>query len=266
MSGSSPKVPPYIRRALLTLIIVLISVSTARLLVTMHQQQERISILEQQVAQLLADTTRLQLPVYAATPSGQSYTRDHYRQSSYVARSSVRARDTQPASPSSGQPATSAPTQTGSDTAPPRTPSQSHKFTEPHLFDLNTIDSATLVRIPGIAERTASVILRYRERYGGFHNVDQLGEFLTWDAAQAYLPEWCTEWFTVDARRLRQIPINTATVAQLQHHPYISHEQAIDIVQYRRRHKRFDTPTQLQQLSTFTAQQYTQLLPYISFE
>lgn len=46
------------------------------------------------------------------------------------------------------------------------------KFPSPIVCELNTIDSATLTRIPGIGGKTAAVIIRYREQLGGFTRQD----------------------------------------------------------------------------------------------
>lgn len=262
-----------VKRGLPALVILLLAISVARLLVSMHQQQERIEVLEQQVAQLLADTSRL---VIAPDSPPRHYSQNYNYRSDYhrpyrnhnnhtVQRSEQRDKSNEPIDSLTAlqESSTSAtPLSLSSETAIPH----STKFTEIHTFDLNTIDSVTLVRIPGIAERTASVILRYRQRYGGFYNTRQLAEFLTWDAAQAYMDEWCDRWFTADASRLRLIPINTATVAELQRHPYITYQQAIELVRFRSRHHPIISADQLQQLTTFSQQQLQQLLPYLSFE
>lgn len=277
-------ISPTIQRSLVVLIIFLMGISIARLLTSMHQQQERIEMLEASVAQLLADTTRLQIP-----SAYNGYGRDsYYSQHDYYPRhhsgyrhderayhpQSLAASPSHDAAP--GLPGATPAGSLGGDTTthqdlPPATPpnlsgNRPHKFTEPHLFDLNTVDSVTLIRIPGIASQTASVILRNRQRYGGFHHASQIREFLTWDAALAYLDDWCNLWFTADANRLVHIPINTATVSQLQRHPYISHEQAVEIVRYRQRHRRLDDALQLSELTTFDNSQISLLLPYLSFD
>lgn len=264
-----------IKRSLTALVLLLLAISVARLLVSMHQQQERIEILEDQVAQLLADTSRLVIAPDTPTryhSADNHYSSDNHRpyhhssNPRYAQRSAGTVQASQPADSSSA--AASA----ASSASAPRTQNcnsavtRTGKFTEVHTFDLNTIDSITLVRIPGIAERTASVILKYRQRYGGFYDTHQLAEFLTWDAAQAYMDEWCNQWFSADASRLRRIPINTATVAQLQRHPYITYQQAIELVRFRSRHHPIISAEQLQQLTTFDQQQLNQLLPYLSFE
>ncbi len=276
MVSNRKSIPPYIRRSLLVLIIFLMGISVARFFVSMHQQEERIEILEAQVAQLLADTTRLQIPSQPLYNRGyhqqngnyyHTYNRNnhnHYRQSHSTQGQrkpdqSLRSSDAIADSTARTNVPQSSPfiSQTGE---------RPRKFTEPHLFDLNTIDSLTLIRIPGIAARTASVILKNRLRYGGFYNPRQLQEFLTWDAAKDYMDEWCTVWFTTDANRLRLIHVNDASVSELQRHPYISHEQAVEIVRYRTRHKRLASIVEFQQLTTFSAEQIQQILPYLTFE
>lgn len=283
MANKRKSLPPYLQRSLAVLIIFLMGISIARLLVSMHQQEERIEILEEYVDQLLADTSRLQIPQYALQSHGDNRYNSERRQASHNyhqrrQQSGHRPRQTQDADSDTvsmpGQQTSThasmadATTHTHAtrpatqDVATPAT----HKFTTPHLFDLNTIDSLTLIRIPGIASRTASVIIRYRMRYGGFHSPWQLQEFLTWDAAQDYMDEWCTQWFTADASRIRTIDVNKASISDLQRHPYISHEQAVEITRYRTRHKRISTITEMQQLTTFSPEQLQQILPYLSFE
>ena len=281
MTGDRKLIPPHLRRSLMVLIIFLMGISVARFFVLMHQQQERIEILEAQVNQLMADTTRLRIlpnatPNYSYNQRSNSYNHaynrnspNHYRQGSSTPRQRNSPND-EPLQPSGESTVTNdSAVQTNvtqSAHFSPQTEERPRKFTEAHLFDLNTIDSLTLIRIPGIAERTASVILKYRQRYGGFYNPWQLQEFLTWDAAKDYMEEWCTIWFTADASRLRFIHVNDATVSELQRHPYISHEQAVEIVRYRTRHKRIASIVELQQLSTFSSEQIQQILPYLTFK
>ncbi len=275
MASNRKSIPPYIQRSLLVLIIFLMGISVARFFVSMHQQEERIEILEAQVAQLLADTTRLQIPPQTTSyreynhRNGYYHHNDNRNNYNYRRNTSTQGQNKPDQSlRSSDAIADSTATINASQSTPftSQTGERPRKFTEPHLFDLNTIDSLTLIRIPGIAARTASVILKNRLRYGGFYNPRQLQEFLTWDAARDYMEEWCTVWFTTDANRLRLIHVNEATVSELQRHPYISHEQAVEIVRYRTRHKRLASIVEFQQLTTFSAEQIQQILPYLTFE
>ncbi len=253
------KLPPYVQRGLMALVVLLSLVSVARLLVTMHQQDERIAILEAQVEALMADTSRLQLTDHRSSSGYQRKSSGYHRSSSSMSHrvgEGAASDDTVQSSSSRVHIYNNS----SADEDRPR------KFTEPHLFDLNTIDSLTLIRIPGIAARTASVILKQRQRYGGFYDANQLRDFLTWEAAQDYLDEWCSQWFTANAERIVRLPINTATISQLQRHPYLSHQQAVEISQYRVRHKGFRQASELQMLSLLTDEDIEHLLPYLSFE
>lgn len=262
MADKSKHIPPHLRHSLLALIIFLIFISVVKFYVTLHQQEERIEVLEAQVEQLLADTTRLRiLPAYSPnrnTAQRSSNGKPYYHRNNYNQK-----RQSASASNQGSLQESSRPTDKAEDT---KAEERQRKFTEAHLFDLNTVDSLNLIRIPGIAGRTASVIIKNRQRYGGFYNPWQLQEFLTWEAAKDYMEEWCTIWFTADASRIRPIPINAATISELQRHPYISHEQAVEIVRYRTRHKRIASAGELQQLTTFSDEQIQQLFPYLSFE
>lgn len=265
MAGNNKHIPPYIQRSLAMLIIFLICISVGKFFVTMHKQEERIEVLEAQVAQLLADTTRLRIlptPAYRNSNNQRNgnYNRSYQRSNSSYKRQEV---STPKQDLSANVPSRK---ETAATTTTEETVQRPRKFTEAHLFDLNTVDSLTLIRIPGIAARTASVILKNRQRYGGFYNPWQLQEFLTWDAAKDYMGEWCNVWFTTDANRLRLIHVNDATVSELQRHPYISHEQAVEIVRYRTRHKRLASIVEFQQLSTFSDEQIQQIFPYLTFE
>lgn len=268
------KFPSYLRHSLATLIIFLMGISIARLLVTMRQQAERIEILEGTVAQILADTSRLSIPAAPRHYSGSNGYNGYYNQADRHTSYPKQRRSASAIKPSADESLPLAAAVTSADSSANGQPvaqaapvaSTSHKFTSPHIFDLNTVDSLTLIRIPGIAGRTASVILQQRQRYGGFYNANQLRDFLTWDAALCYIDEWCSDWFTADASRLRAIPINTASISEMQRHPYLSHEQAVEIVRYRTRHKHISSATELQQFSSFTSEQLNNLLPYLSFE
>lgn len=282
MFDNRKSVPAHIKNSIVWLIILGCGICVARYHVTLHQQAERIDILEAQVAQLLADTTRLRIPAPATSQRRYAY-RNYGPRYSYPRRNNYQQAYRQPQEQlpqadslaSSGIAAMTSDSVTADTVATlastsvavaPQEGERPRKFTEPHQFDLNTIDSLTLIRIPGIAERTASVILKYRTRYGGFYDPRQLQEFLTWDAAKDYMDEWCSVWFTADASRLRLINTNRLTIAELQRHPYITHEQAVELVRYRTRHKRIVSVVELEQFSSFTPEELKRVVPYLSFE
>lgn len=153
-------------------------------------------------------------------------------------------------------------------TTSPATPTEEPKdgkFKQPVLFELNSIDSLTLLRIPGIGEGTARTILQYRERLGGFYSVDQLREKLTWDGAQQHLDEWCTQWFWVDENLIQKIQINRLQFKELLKHPYLDYEDVKAIVKWRDRHKSVQKEADLRQLWPSDSTKLEKLLHYIEF-
>ncbi|MDO4497839.1 MAG: helix-hairpin-helix domain-containing protein [Bacteroidales bacterium] len=143
---------------------------------------------------------------------------------------------------------------------------RSNKFGSPLFLELNVIDSATLVRVPGIAGRTASVILDYRERLGGFYSPEQLRERLTWEVAQSYMDDWCNKWFKADESLVQMLRINILSFREINRHPYISYEQTKALVNYREKHKRIQSMAELKQLGVFDEETLEKLSHYISFE
>lgn len=249
--------PNHIQRGLVGILILIAVIYLVRLHVKVQQQEERIAILEnQQSAQMeqiaiLSQRTDTIVYVQDARPS-------YYRRE---AQPSV-SREVQQISRHAEYVQDSIRSRYGNNTKLETEQTESPKFTQAHKFDLNTIDSLNLIRIPGIAARTASIILSQRARYGGFYTPYQLREFLTWDAAQRYMPDWCEVWFTADTLTIRKVDVNTADVKTLQRHPYINHEQAVDIYRYRLRNKRVGV-NDLQQLPSFTPEDIERLNYYL---
>lgn len=139
------------------------------------------------------------------------------------------------------------------------------KFKQVVRLELNTIDSETLMRIPGIGEGTARSILQYREKLGGFYSVDQLREKLTWDEALKHLDEWCTQWFWVDENLMQKIQINNLQFRELLKHPYLDYEEVKAIIKWRDRHKSVQKEADLRQLWPSDSAKLEKLLPYIEF-
>lgn len=126
-------------------------------------------------------------------------------------------------------------------------------------LDLNAVDSAELVRLPGIGPATAMKIIRYRERLGGYSGISQLAEI-------EGLPDSLMKWFIItDTIPIRQIQVNRATLAELRRHPYIDFYQARAIVEYRGERGVIKGPEQLSFMEEFTARDLERLLPYLDF-
>jgi len=141
------------------------------------------------------------------------------------------------------------------------TPARSARISRdlPLSLDVNTADSLAWLALPGIGEKLTSRILNFRDKLGGFYAVEQVGE--TWG-----LPD---STFRLIRPRLqlssgppRQIPLNTASEEQLQHHPYIRFRLARTIIRYRQEHGAFATLDDLKRIALVTDDLYLKLLPY----
>ena len=139
------------------------------------------------------------------------------------------------------------------------------KFASVVRQELNTVDSTTLVRIPGIGARTAETILQYRKKLGGFYSPEQLREVLTWDNALPYLDVWCREWFYADARLVNRLNVNRLTFKELLRHPYLEYNEVKAIFRWRQLNGDLHGRSDLEQLGVFADEKLEKLLHYVEF-
>ena len=134
------------------------------------------------------------------------------------------------------------------------------KFNKLTVLNLNTVDTLTLSKIPGIGPSYSRSIVRYRERLGGFVNTAQLNEI-------EGLPERIEEWFVVETGvSVQQIPVNTSDFRTLVHHPYLNYEQVKVIVTHIRKYGPLRSWNDLRLYDVFTQADFDRLQPYFSFE
>ncbi len=134
------------------------------------------------------------------------------------------------------------------------------KFAELTVLDLNTVDTLTLRKIPGIGVGYSRAIVSYRQRLGGFVSVAQLKDI-------EGLPERIEEWFTVDENaEVNRISINKSDFKTLVRHPYLSYEQVKVITTHIRKYGQLRSWKDLQLYPEFTPQDFERLTPYFVFE
>ena len=90
------------------------------------------------------------------------------------------------------------------------------------IVDLNTVDSTTLVELPQIGGYMASRIVEFREKLGGFVNVEQLHDVKGMDDARFAMIH---PYIKIGEVEIRKIDVNRADFKTLVHHPYLSYEQ-----------------------------------------
>ncbi len=143
----------------------------------------------------------------------------------------------------------------------------SYPYTEKYpagtVVELNTADSLTLKKVPGIGSTFSRRIVKYRELLGGFYAVTQLSEVYGIDAERY---EALKNWFIVDSTLTRRLPVNILPTDSLSKHPYISYRQARAIYDLRSRKGKLNGWENLSLLDEFTEEDRGRITPYLSFE
>ncbi len=133
---------------------------------------------------------------------------------------------------------------------------------ESTLVEINTADSAALLAVVGIGERSVGAILRYRERLGGFHSVEQLAEIpqVTEANFERILKQICC-----DSCKIQKININFAAPNALQGHPYLPPRVLRKLLSKRQLKGGWSTTEELIEDHILTREEATRLAPYLDF-
>ena len=127
--------------------------------------------------------------------------------------------------------------------------------------DINTADSARLTEVVGIGAKTASAIVRYRERLGGFVRVEQLAEVkgVTESNYEKILQQICCKDVAI-----RKIDINFATPSELEH-PYIGPKLVRKITKQRQLKGGWTCTQELVKENILTQEEAERLAPYVVY-
>lgn len=129
-------------------------------------------------------------------------------------------------------------------------------------IELNGADSATLVTVRGIGPLTAGRIVRYRERLGGFVQVEQLLEVqgVLEKNYQQILPQiW------VDSSKIQKIDINFALPFEIGKHPYMTEQILNRLMKYRQLKGGWRSIGDLTEQNILSEGQAERLAPYLCF-
>lgn len=133
----------------------------------------------------------------------------------------------------------------------------------PALVELNAADSAALVAVPGIGPAFARGMIRYRDKLGGYRNLDQLAEvYVLRDKPEALAR--LRERLVLDTLLVRRLPVNTVTVEELAAHPYGGWKVAKALVAYRKQHGPFRTVGDIRGCALVTDSVFRKLAPYLT--
>jgi competence ComEA-like helix-hairpin-helix protein len=132
-----------------------------------------------------------------------------------------------------------------------------------YIIDINTSDSATLVRLPGIGPVLSARIIKYRHLLGGYASIEQLKEVYG-------LPietfEKIRSRVFADSTVVEKININSAGYKELSRLPYFEKYEVTAILKYRELKGRINWITDLTENKLITVEKAKKVGPYLKYE
>ncbi|MDX5348649.1 MAG: helix-hairpin-helix domain-containing protein [Hymenobacteraceae bacterium] len=129
-------------------------------------------------------------------------------------------------------------------------------------FDINEADTLQLKQIRGIGSKLSARIVTYRDKLGGFHNLEQLQE--VWGLSVEVIDSLHKYSFISSQYQPQQIPLNSVTLEELRTHPYLKPYIAKAIIAYRQQHGNFQKTEDLKKVKLVDENLYQKLQPYLS--
>ena len=130
-------------------------------------------------------------------------------------------------------------------------------------YEINSIDSLSLLNIHGIGPSFSSRILKYRSLLGGYRSKSQLLEVYGMDSSRW---EKLVMRIEIDTANIQKIPINTSEWIDLVKHPYIDKEAANNIVNHRKYNGQFIEVSDLMNYYLVNKQLYRKIAPYLKID
>ncbi|WP_158267609.1 ComEA family DNA-binding protein [Adhaeribacter arboris] len=129
-------------------------------------------------------------------------------------------------------------------------------------FDINAADTIQLKKLRGIGSKLAARIIKFRDKLGGFENLEQLREVY---GLPPEMVDSLRKYSFVDKSfQANKVNVNAATLAQLQQHPYLGYKLARHIVAYRTQHGPFSSLDDLRNIKTLDEATYQKIKPYLA--
>jgi competence protein ComEA len=129
--------------------------------------------------------------------------------------------------------------------------------------EINTADSLALVQLNGVGPVLSKMIIKYREKLGGYYEIEQLEE--VWGMRpESFLN--INHLFTIDESKIRKIKMNSASVEELGKHPYIGKRMAPTVIKYKENHGPFKNMEDVKNIKIFDEENLGRLKHYLSFE
>lgn len=131
------------------------------------------------------------------------------------------------------------------------------------IVNINEASALELTSLKGIGEVYSQRIVKYRDKLGGFYDINQLREVY---GLQDIDMQYFESKTTLGGKSVQKININSATTEQLSEHPYINYKLANQIVNYRNKVKAYDSIQETIKLYVMNDSVYNKLLPYLTID
>jgi DNA uptake protein ComE-like DNA-binding protein len=131
-------------------------------------------------------------------------------------------------------------------------------------IDLNLADSLQLLSVYGIGPALSKRIRTFRNRLGGFVNLNQLQEVYGLDSS--VLRNLQKKFYIQETFKPKQLSLNSVTREELTNHPYIRWKEAQAILSYRLQHGAFQSLDQLNEVGVLTPEWIARIRPYLLLE
>lgn len=130
-------------------------------------------------------------------------------------------------------------------------------------IDINSSDSATLVRLPGIGPVLSARIIKYRNLLGGYARIEQLREVYglpaeTFDVIKGRV--------SADTMLIKKIHINTAEYKEISRIPYLEKYEVSSILKYREISGRINKLQDLTDNKILTPEKAARMGAYLSYD
>jgi competence ComEA-like helix-hairpin-helix protein len=131
-------------------------------------------------------------------------------------------------------------------------------------IELNTADTTALNTLPGIAQKRALAIIRYREQLGGFYTPHQLLEVWGIDSP---LFNKIKGRLTINTKHIKPLPLLEITWNEFKQHPYFSGEMGRQILAWRKtKNYHIESLNELTEIKIVDSILFRKIVPYLSLE
>lgn len=130
-------------------------------------------------------------------------------------------------------------------------------------IDVNQADSAAYESLPGIGPGYAARIIKFRNRLGGFYNIEQVKE--TFGLPDSVFQQIKT-YLIISETNIQKININTADFETLKSHPYIRYQLANAIINFRNQHGNFASVEDIKKIMLITDEIFKKIAPYLAVQ